>query len=204
MAKTVKMRDKPIVFSALEVANICGVVNQTAINWIHNNYLKAFKTPGGQFRVYPEDLVEFMEKRNMRIPSDLLDCCNKKTVVTPKTVLVVDDDRALNDVVAKFLKAQDESIQILQAFDGFEAGSQMVAKQPKCIILDLDLPGIDGKKLCRHIKESEAFGKPSIIVVTAMDDPETEKECMELGVLKFFRKPLNLPELSSTIASLDD
>ena len=35
---------KPVVYSALEVAKICGVVNQTAINWIKNNYLKAFKT----------------------------------------------------------------------------------------------------------------------------------------------------------------
>ena len=33
------------IFSALEVANLCGVVNQTAINWIKNGYLKAFTTP---------------------------------------------------------------------------------------------------------------------------------------------------------------
>ena len=42
---------KSVVYSALEVANICGVVNQTAINWIRNKHLKAFSTPGGQFRV---------------------------------------------------------------------------------------------------------------------------------------------------------
>ena len=44
---------KSVVYSAMEVAKICGVVNQTAINWIRNNYLKASTTPGGQFRVYP-------------------------------------------------------------------------------------------------------------------------------------------------------
>ena len=54
-----KNNEKPQIYSALEVANICGVVNQTAINWIKANYLKAFKTPGGQYRVYPEDLVNF-------------------------------------------------------------------------------------------------------------------------------------------------
>ena len=36
--------NKTIVYSALEVANICGVVNQTAINWIRNGYLTAFST----------------------------------------------------------------------------------------------------------------------------------------------------------------
>ena len=50
-----KDSNKTIVYSALEVANICGVVNQTAINWIRNGYLKAFSTPGGQYRIYLEN-----------------------------------------------------------------------------------------------------------------------------------------------------
>ena len=65
--------NKTIVYSALEVANICGVVNQTAINWIRNGYLKAFSTPGGQYRIYLEDLVAFMKERNMKIPAEVLD-----------------------------------------------------------------------------------------------------------------------------------
>ena len=190
---------KPVVYSALEVANLCGVVNQTAINWIRNNYLKAFKTPGGQFRVYPEDLMEFMEKRSMRIPPELLDQCDNKIVVEPHTLLIVDDDSALNDVICQFLKKRNESMQVYQAFDGFEAGSQLVQKQPKCLILDMDLPGIDGLKLCRHIQQSDAFGKPFIIVVTALNDTKTEEECLKLGITKFFRKPLNLPEIAETV-----
>ena len=193
---------KPVVYSALEVANICGVVNQTAINWIRNDYLKGFKTPGGQFRVYPEDLVEFMEKRNMRIPTELMDQCEIKSVVLPHSVLIVDDDRSLNNVIREFLIKQDNTIQIYQAFDGFEAGSQMVQKQPRCVILDLDLPGIDGLKLCRRIKESDAFGKPQIIVATALEDPEMERQCIELGVSHFFHKPLNLPKISTAINEL--
>lgn len=190
---------KPVVYSALEVANLCGVVNQTAINWIRNNYLKAFKTPGGQFRVYPEDLMEFMEKRSMRIPPELLDQCDNKIIVEPRTLLIVDDDSALNDVICQFLKKRNESMQIYQAFDGFEAGTQLVQKQPKCLILDLDLPGIDGLKLCRHIQLSDAFGKPTIIVVTALNDTKTEEDCRKLGITNFFRKPLNLPELAETV-----
>ena len=51
-----KDSSRTIVYSALEVANICGVVNQTAINWIRNGYLKAFSTPGGQYRVYLDEI----------------------------------------------------------------------------------------------------------------------------------------------------
>ncbi len=202
MARNKKMSDKPVVFSALEVANICGVVNQTAINWIRNNYMKAFKTPGGQYRVYPEDLIEFMEKRSMRIPPDLLDCCKDKVVVPPRTVLIVDDDRALNDVIAKYLSKHCTGIQVFQAYDGFDAGTQLVIKQPKTVILDLDLPGIDGLKLCHRIKESEAFGKPAILVVTGLQDENVENECRQLGVERFFKKPLQMEELSKAVNSV--
>ena len=91
--------NKTIVYSALEVANICGVVNQTAINWIRNGYLTAFSTPGGQYRVYLEDLIEFMNKRNMKIPAELLETQStmKKQDVS---ILVVDDDKGLNQVVS--------------------------------------------------------------------------------------------------------
>ena len=69
--------EKSVVFSALEVAKLCGVVNQTAINWIKGNHLKAYQTPGGQFRVYPEDLYDFMMSRNMRIPEELKELADK-------------------------------------------------------------------------------------------------------------------------------
>ncbi len=199
MPNTINQR--PVVYSALEVANICGVVNQTAINWIRNDYLKAFKTPGGQYRVYPEDLVGFMEKRGMKVPTELLDKCESKTVVTPHTVLIVDDDKAFNQVMAEYIKSHDDDAVIFQAFDGFEAGLLMVQKQPRCVILDLDLPGIDGIKLCKKLNESDALGHPSIIVVTAMQDDNTETECKKLGVKEYFKKPLTLSHLVEAIQS---
>ncbi|RKX90387.1 MAG: histidine kinase, partial [Spirochaetes bacterium] len=91
-----KKSKKVRIFSALEVANICGVVNQTAINWVKNGHLKAFTTPGGQYRIYAEDFVSFLEERGMRIPEELL------SLVSPrkgKKILIIDDDKDLNDVL---------------------------------------------------------------------------------------------------------
>ena len=79
-----KSDEKSVVYSALEVARICGVVNQTSINWIKNGHLKAFKTPGGQFRVYPDDLVEFMKMRDMRIPEEVVAQCKNNSKETKK------------------------------------------------------------------------------------------------------------------------
>lgn len=74
MAKRAK---KVRMFSALEVANICGVVNQTTINWIKNGHLKAVTTPGGQYRVYAEDLVSFLEERGMKVPEEVREEANQ-------------------------------------------------------------------------------------------------------------------------------
>lgn len=194
-----KDTNKTIVYSALEVANICGVVNQTAINWIRNDYLKAFSTPGGQYRVYQDDLIDFMKKRKMRIPQEFLS--ENESGNTTKTILVVDDDKGFNGVVKKYCQKEFEGIPVVQAFDGFEAGAQMADKKPCCIILDLDLPGVNGFDLCKRINNSNDFGKPSILAVTALQDEDTEKRMMELGAAKFFKKPLRLPELAEAIKS---
>ena len=192
---------KPILYSALEVAKLCGVVNQTAINWIKNKHLKAFNTPGGQFRVYPEDLLEFMRSRNIQIPQELRDVCESEASA-PKSLLIVDDDRGLNSVLAKFIQKRITSLAIYQAFDGFEAGSLMTEKQPGILILDLDIPGIDGFDLCRRINESERFGKPSIIVITALENNEIETNLKSLGIHCFIKKPLDLIKLSNIVKEI--
>ena len=190
-----------VVFSAMEVAKICGVVNQTAINWIKNGYLKAFSTPGKQYRVYPDDLVTFMVKRSMAIPDSLMALCKEKHF-DAKSLLIVDDDKGLNSVMMMYLQKKISGLTVFQAFDGFEAGSLMVEKHPNCLILDLDLPGVDGFGLCKKINEGEIYGKPSIVVVTALEDSDIEAKVMELGVKKFFKKPLNLVELVDSVSNL--
>lgn len=196
-----KDSNKTIVYSALEVANICGVVNQTAINWIRNGYLKAFSTPGGQYRIYLEDLVDFMKDRNMKIPTELLEASQQKKSISA-SILIVDDDRGLNQVVTKFIEKEFPDLSIFQAFDGFEAGAIMAEKKPNIILLDLDLPGVNGEDLFKKINASEEFGKPVVCVMTALKDETVLDRLKDNGVENFFIKPLNLVEISDTVKDL--
>ena len=193
--------EKTVVFSALEVANICSVANQTAINWIRNGYLKAYSTPGGQYRVYADDLVNFMTERKMRIPKDLETLCERKT---PVGILIVEDEVGLNSVINQYFNKEFPDAELYQAFDGFEAGSIMVGKKPDVVILDLNLPGVDGLELCKKINATDEFGNPAVIVITALQDTEIEKQVHDLNVIAFFRKPLVLSELSQAIRSCSE
>lgn len=193
---------KPVIFSALEVANICGVVNQTAINWIRNGHLKAFSTPGGQYRVYPDDLAAFMSSRNMKIPPSLLEVCTTKDSYTLNTLLIIDDDKTLNNVITAYMEKTYPEINVIQAFDGFEAGLQLSKKNPQCLILDLDLPGVDGFQICKRIFEDKDFGNPRVIVITALEEEGLEERLEKLGVDSFFRKPLTLDKLSEIVGKV--
>ena len=195
-----KKEKKVRIFSALEVADICGVVNQTAINWIKNGFLKAFMTPGGQYRVYAEDLLAFLTTRGMRIPDELQE--SDENAADWHRVLIVDDDENLNTLLKRFLTRRLPSYTIMQAFDGFEAGKQITELKPGVILLDISLPGIDGHKLCKRIKEDPALGAPVIIAITGLTDSSLEKTILGEGADAFFAKPLDFEKLCVRIEEL--
>jgi two-component system OmpR family response regulator len=204
-----KKEKKVRIFSALEVADICGVVNQTAINWIKNGFLKAFMTPGGQYRVYAEDLLAFLSSRGMRVPGELTELAAladpvEGAVERPdwSRILIVDDDENINMLLKKYLARRMPSITVIQAFDGFEAGKLVSEARPGVILLDINLPGVDGHKLCRRIKGDPALGSPVIIVITGLTDTEVEQTIMAEGADAFFPKPLDLEKLQQKIEEL--
>jgi two-component system OmpR family response regulator len=196
MAKNEKVR----IYSALEVARICGVVNQTAINWIKNGHLKAFQTPGGQYRVYTEDLVAFLTSRGMRVPPDLT---TGETVQPDRDlVLIVDDDPQINTLLMRFLQKKEPGRRILQAFDGFEAGRLIADRRPEAVVLDIGLPGLDGHGLCRRIKEDASLARPVIVAISGLDQGVDGAVIIDEGADAFFAKPLDLEQLEARLREL--
>ncbi|MGO9409842.1 MAG: response regulator [Spirochaetia bacterium] len=195
-----KKEKKVRIFSALEVADICGVVNQTAINWIKNGFLKAFMTPGGQYRVYAEDLLAFLSSRGMRVPEELQE--GDESSADWRRILIVDDDENINTLLKRFLSRRLPSYTIMQAFDGFEAGKQISEMKPGVILLDISLPGIDGHKLCRRIKEDPVLGSPVIIAITGLTDSTLEKTILGEGADAYYAKPLDFEKLCARIEEL--
>jgi len=191
MSPTQKQR----VYSALEVAKICGVVNQTVINWIRAGHLQASVTPGGQFRIYPENLKAFLDSKGMKVPEEV------QALVTPavNSLLVVEDDRVYNDLLRAQLARAFPAAVLMAAYDGFEAGSALGVHKPRVVVLDLNLPGVDGMELCRRIKQEPGFEKPLVIGITASNDPGLEAQLRELGADAFFRKPFEVDSLVGVI-----
>ncbi len=197
MARTNK---KERVFSAHEVANICGVVNQTAINWIDKGYLEAYTTPGGQYRVYADVLARFLQERGMRMPVELKEILAEQAKI--EQVLIVDDDEDLNDLIKQFLDKRYPGYTINQAYDGFQAGKAISEQKPDVVLLDINLPGVDGYELCRLIKSDENLSRPIVIAISGVDDDAIRQKASDAGADGFVKKPLTLEDLPGLIERL--
>lgn len=188
--KKMSRNDKRVrIYSALEVANLCGVVNQTAINWIKGGHLKAFTTPGGQFRVYAEDLLSFLDEHKMHIPEEF--DAEVSAEVDASLALIVDDDRDLNTILKRMIERKLPDVRVAQAFDGFEAGRIIAEHRPALVFLDVDLPGLDGRSLCSRIRSDPSIGKPSVIAMTGLDAQDIRDEMLAAGADDFFPKPFD-------------
>ncbi|MCL2007090.1 MAG: helix-turn-helix domain-containing protein [Treponema sp.] len=151
------------IFSALEVANICGVVNQTAINWIRNGHLKAFSTPGGQYRIYAKDLAAFLDKRGMSASGEVLhDLIDRENW---NSILIAAESSYNEYLKEEIIRLFPEYI-FFQAFDWFETGRSMTENRPGFVLLDAEqFHGVDYSRFIHTVRNDVFFGKPYIALI---------------------------------------
>jgi len=182
------------IFSALEVANICGVVNQTAINWIKSGHLKAFTTPGGQYRIYAKDFAAFLDKRGMGASGEVLQTIMENVKVNWDTFLIAADP-LINDMAKAGIEKIFPEYSVIQAFDWFETGKKISEEKPGFVLLDAELPGGDISRFVSTIKDDIKLGKPYVLLLT---DGSSDN----VAVDAVLTKPLELSELEEVIKSL--
>lgn len=178
-------------FTTFEVAEVCDVTPVTIQNWIDKGWLRAYRTPGGHRRVLREDLVSFLESRNM--PTIFAERSG------PPKVLIVDDEVDITDLIRDVLLLDNSHYEIEVAHDGFRAGVIYANSRPDVVILDLMLPGMDGFEVCRQIKQSSSGEDTVVIAVTGFADSERQSRILKLGASHFLQKPIDAAGLRDLV-----
>ncbi|HET7928393.1 MAG TPA: response regulator [Actinomycetota bacterium] len=117
-------------------------------------------------------------------------------------VLVVDDD-ALNRrlVVATLAR---EGLRTTSANDGDEALKAIAEDPPDVILLDIEMPGMDGFEVLEHIKSDETLRHLPVIMISGLDDTDSLVRCLEIGADDFLPKPFDAAILRARVnAGLD-
>lgn len=99
-------------------------------------------------------------------------------------LLLVDDDRDLVEVLTYVL--QREGFSVVAAFDGEGAWRQFQIEQPSLVILDINMPGIDGLEVCRRIREASTV---PVVMLTARADEVDIIRALGLGADDYVTKP---------------
>ena len=132
---------------------------------------------------------------------------NQKT----NTILLVEDDDGHAKLVEINLKRAGVANPIIRAKDGMEALDYVLSRgsyadQPAphilLILLDINMPRMDGVETLRQLKSNEALKSIPVIMLTTTDDPREVERCYELGCNIYITKPVEYDQFAEAIRRL--
>jgi two-component system response regulator MprA len=113
-------------------------------------------------------------------------------------ILVVDDDKAVRDSLRRALVLEGYDVDL--AADGAEALKSLTQASPDAMILDLQLPDIDGLEVCRRLRS--LGDRTPVLMLTARDAINDRVEGLDAGADDYLVKPFNLAELFARLRAL--
>lgn len=130
----------------------------------------------------------------------LTDFRELKKSIESRTVLVVDDDEIMRSALKRILEAED--YKVLMAQDGLELSKVLESTRLDMILLDVNLPWVDGYELCRIIKDHYTLRHVPLILVSARKDPEDVEKGFAAGADDYVTKPFDIDVMMNTISKM--
>jgi CheY-like chemotaxis protein len=116
------------------------------------------------------------------------------------TVLLVEDEESLRKVMRDLLER--DGYNVAEAADGVAALDQVDRVAPDVIMLDLNLPGLDGYNVLQQLRSRSATSRIPVIVLTAKGDEDNEVRVFQLGADDFLTKPFRAKALSARLEAV--
>jgi CheY-like chemotaxis protein len=119
---------------------------------------------------------------------------------TPKRILIADDAASARDLVCSILRPS--GYEVVEAKDGEEAIAYATRLQPDVVILDLQMPKMDGCAVASKLRDMQAFKKTPILALSAWLSQMDNEALIKAGFSKCLSKPISPSKLRSMISEL--
>jgi len=116
------------------------------------------------------------------------------------TILVVDDEPPILELVRFTL--EDEQIRVLEAGDGLQALETALAVRPDLILLDVQMPRLDGLEVCRRLRADASLAGTRIVMLTAAGQDADRARGLAAGADEYLTKPFSPLALFTLVRSL--
>ena len=114
-----------------------------------------------------------------------------------KTILVVDDEKNIRDLLV--FNLQNEGYNTLEAEDGLQAVDVALKESPDLILLDVMLPKLDGKSVCKKLRYSLNMSNIPILMISAKDTETDKIVGLEIGADDYITKPFQIREVIARV-----
>jgi excisionase family DNA binding protein len=189
-----------------EAAKLLGVSLRTAQLWSENGLLEAWKTAGGHRRITRNSIERLLSLPN----KDVLlgaSAAAESAKGLPSTadglrILVVEDDASLRRLYEIKLARWPSRPEIATAADGYEALVRIGLHRPDFLIVDLQMPGMDGFRMLRTIHSAPEFSGMTIVVVSGLDADEISRRGNVPEGIPILAKPIPFDRLEGIATEL--
>jgi chemosensory pili system protein ChpA (sensor histidine kinase/response regulator) len=107
--------------------------------------------------------------------------------------MIVDDSLTVRKITSRML--QREGFDIVTAKDGVDALEQLALQTPDVILLDIEMPRMDGFEFTKHLKDSQEHANIPIVMITSRTAEKHRQRAADLGVDLYIGKPYQEEEL---------
>ena len=114
-----------------------------------------------------------------------------------KQILCIEDNLTNMILVSRIVEA--EGHELIRATDGHQAIETLAAMTPDIILLDINIPGINGLEVAEHIKADERLSQIPLIAITANVLVGDKERCLQAGCDYYLPKPLDIRKLRQLI-----
>ena len=119
----------------------------------------------------------------------------------PAKILVADDDGLFREMLMEAL-GENRNYSVQVASNGTEACIKLGSEHPDLLILDIQMPDMDGVEVCRLIKEKSEWSSVKVIVITGFPDSSKAKKISDMGFRNILPKPFRVPVLLETVEAV--
>jgi CheY-like chemotaxis protein len=129
-------------------------------------------------------------------------------------LLVIEDSNEDFEAFQRYVCKSDLKLSIYRCIDGEEAldflfrkgrfGNSQSFPRPALVVLDLNLPGMDGREILGRIKQDEDLKSIPVVILTTSNNPKDIEACYRQGVNSYIIKPMDFNRLRHNIKSLID
>lgn len=113
------------------------------------------------------------------------------------TILIIEDEKNINDILA--FTFEKDGYQTISAYDGAQGLELCMKSKPDLVLLDVNLPGMDGMDVCKEIRKNSNV---PIIMLTAREDEVDKVLGLELGADDYITKPYSARELAARVKAM--